>query len=440
MDNNANYVNFIRKIYSMEKSESNHMALMEMFRVFEAAEKSGFNTDLSYDTLTAIAGFYPEVMDELAKYPQAKREKMFESAEALNYMAAGMFDKLHLYGKRAGNHAKVSAFSRDEWCDPELLTNWVWTDEYIIAGETILYMEASDHDGIITVPSLLAGRYISRLGQGSLRLCGPVKKVVIAPGISIVGAQPDLRYASALEFSQSVERVEIDQNILESTKVYMTLSGTALDETDRLKVCSGYRTSDGGFLIDCEIVNVKLPKIMLYKSRYITESYDLDIQLQRGSKMNILGRGQYMSLFSCGLGNVVSLYEAERMDPPEDIDRIGQLVRDNLCGSIRNVLAAEWYLTCRLYLILFDRSEDSVLQLFIGHRVHYDAEAATVRCGGKSYEIFRAYDNLKATGADSMALCLTDDKGCTVTDEEVMHYYLRRFRLIKMLSWDYSGH
>ena len=60
MDNNTNYVNFIRKIYSLEKSESNHLALMEMLSIFEYSEMQGFNTDLSYDTMMALVGFYPK--------------------------------------------------------------------------------------------------------------------------------------------------------------------------------------------------------------------------------------------------------------------------------------------------------------------------------------------------------------------------------------------
>lgn len=106
MDFSTNYVNFIRKIYSLEKSESNHLALMELLSLFEFSELQGYNTDLTYDTMSTLAGFYPKIMDELAHYSKFRREKCFKNAGTLNKMAEKMVDVLWLYGKKAGNHAK----------------------------------------------------------------------------------------------------------------------------------------------------------------------------------------------------------------------------------------------------------------------------------------------------------------------------------------------
>ena len=438
MDNNTNYVNFIRKIYSLEKSESNHLALMEMLSIFEFSEMQGFNTDLSYDTMMALVGFYPKVMDEIANYSKRRRERWFKNADTINRLAAKMIDVLRLYGKRAKNHAKPA----NGRYDSQVINNWVWTDQYVIAGTTLLYMEVKSTDGIAKVPAYLGGRYIDRLGQGCLRIGKEqLKKVVISPGIRFVAAQPELIHASVLEFTRRVTEIEVPQDILGTTKIIFRLSK---EQAERLEFISTCKTTDDGYLLPGHSMeylftndDYSLPRVSLYKKKSSPDSYDIDHKLKYGDTFNELSYGPYTSLIMGDAGSAVSLYLKNMPKPLEDIDRISRLLVDNMSDKERCVIRKA--IICNLYYILYYQDEGAALQMIIGVCLNYDVDTADVCYKGKKYDVFRAYNSIAPTGEDH-AFMIADENGRFDYDEDavnyfnIRHHYMRRFRLINILA------
>ena len=438
MDFSTNYVNFIRKIYSLEKSESNHLALMELLSLFEFSELQGYNTDLTYDTMSTLTGFYPEIMDELAHYSKFRREKCFKNAGTLNKMAEKMVDVLWLYGKKAGNHAKPA----DARYDARMINNWFWTDDYIVAGNTILYMELKDINGIAKVPAYLAQRYIERLGQGSLRIGEKqLEKVVIDPGIKTVAAQPELIHTSVLELTQGVTKVEIPQDILSTTKIFFRLSP---DQADRYRPVTGYKTVDGGCLLSSSFMGFYdinwgyyFPQVNLYRKKTSQDSFDIDYQLKFGNAHNDLSHGPYLSFITGDASRAVSLLGANVSEPFEDIDRIGSLLVDNMSDKERQVIRKG--VIRNLYCVFYDREDGPVLQILIGICLHYDADIADVHYKGREYTIFRAFNAYSPSG-ESHAFMIADENGCLNEDDDavnyynVKQYYMRRFRLINILN------
>ena len=438
MDFSTNYVNFIRKIYSLEKSESNHLALMELLSLFEFSELQGYNTDLTYDTMSTLAGFYPKIMDELAHYSKFRRERCFKNAGTLNKMAEKMVDVLWLYGKKAGNHAKPA----EARYDARMINNWFWTDDYIVAGNTILYMELKDINGIAKVPAYLAQRYIERLGQGSLRIGEKqLEKVVIDPGIKTVAAQPELIHTSVLELTQGVTKVEIPQDILSTTKIFFRLSP---DQADRYRPVTGYKTADGGCLLSSSFMGsydinwgYYFPQVNLYRKKTRQDSFDIDYQLKFGDAYNNLSHGPYLSFITGDASRAVSLLGANVSEPFEDIDRIGSLLVDNMSDKERQVIRKG--VIRDLYCVFYDREDGPVLQILIGICLHYDADIADVHYKGREYTIFRAFNAFSPSG-ESHAFMIADENGCLNEDDDavnyynVKQYYMRRFRLINILN------
>ena len=438
MDFSTNYVNFIRKIYSLEKSESNHLALMELFSLFEFSEMQGFNTDLSYDTMSTLAGFYPEIMDELAHYSKLRREKCFKNAATLNKMAETMVDELWLYGKKAGNHAKPA----NARYDARMINNWFWTDDYIVAGNTILYMELKDINGIARVPAYLAQRYIERLGQGSLRIGEKqLEKVVIDPSIKEVAAQPELIHTSVLELTQGVTKVEIPQDILGTTKIFFRLSP---EQADRYRPVTGYKTADGGCLLSSSFMGsydtswgYYFPQVNLYRKKNSQDSFDLDYKLKFGDAYNDLSHGPYLSFITGDASRAMSLCRVKETKSFDDIDRIGSLLVDNMCEKERQVIRKG--VIRNLYCVFYDREDGLMLQILIGICLHYAADVTDVRYKGRKYEIFRAF-NANSPSGESHAFMIADENGCLKEDDDtenyynVKQYYMRRFRLINILK------
>ncbi len=438
MDFSTNYVNFIRKIYSLEKSESNHLALMELFSLFEFSEMQGFNTDLSYDTMSTLAGFYPEIMDELAHYSKLRREKCFKNAATLNKMAEKMVDVLWFYGKKAGNHAKPA----NARYDAGMINNWFWTDDYIVAGNTILYMELKDINGIARVPAYLAQRYIERLGQGSLRIGEKqLEKVVIDPSIKEVAAQPELIHTSVLELTQGVTKVEIPQDILGTTKIFFRLSP---EQADRYRPVTGYKTADGGCLLSSSFMGsydtswgYYFPQVNLYRKKTSQDSFDLDYKLKFGDAYNDLSHGPYLSFITGDASRAMSLCRVKETKSFDDIDRIGSLLVDNMCEKERQVIRKG--VIRNLYCVFYDREDGPMLQILIGICLHYAADVTDVRYKGRKYEIFRAF-NANSPSGESHAFMIADENGCLKEDDDtenyynVKRYYMRRFRLINILK------
>ena len=435
MDRNINYLKFITKIYSQEKSESNHLALMEMFRIFDISEKFGFVTDFSYDTMTALTGFYPEVMDQLAKYNKSKREKMFESVDCLNRLGARMFDVLGLYGKKAGNHAKLPN-SRGDF---EMINDWVWTDEYVVVGNTVLYMELKENDGIARVPSYVAGRYINRVGQGSLRTCNKqLKKVIIAPGIKDVAAQPEFVNASVLEYTDGVRKIEISENTLGTTKICFKPSKISPNMRRVFKENAEYKTTDDGYLLSGDYLkttfcnkNHIFPQIEIYCKKSSPDEYDLNYKPFPGNEQDGAWKGSYTTLFNGNMSGTLSLYNLEKPCPAEDIDDIGQQVLENIYDKkrifINNASLSNYY------YIFYEHEDEPMFQIFIGRCLHYDVDVANICYKEKRYEVFRAYNAIASTD-DIHALKVTDENGSIINDEDVIRYYKRRSKLVKMLS------
>lgn len=438
MDFSTNYVNFIRKIYSLEKSESNHLALMELFSLFEFSEMQGYNTNLTYDTVSTLAGFYPEIMDELAHYSKFRREKCFKNAATLNKMAEKMVDVLWLYGKKAGNHAKPA----NACYDARMINNWFWTDDYIVAGNTILYIEVKDINGIARVPAYLAQRYIERLGQGSLRIGEKqLEKVVIDPGIKEVAAQPELIHTSILELTQGVTKVEIPQDILGTTRFFFRLSP---EQADRYRPVTGYKTADGGCLLSSIFMGAYdtswgyyFPQVNLYRKKTSQDSFDLDYKLKFGDAYNDLSHGPYLSFITGDASRAVSLRGPKEAKDFEDIDRIGRFLVDYMCDKERQVIRKG--VIHNLYCVFYDREDGPVLQILIGICLHYDADISDIHYKGRKYDVFRAF-NANSPSGESHAFMIAGENGCLKEDDDaenyynVKQYYMRRFRLINILN------